>query len=347
MSNTQDNSIALIGKTYRNDNGSLSLIIPKELVKNPRDLAYDKIKQIIKQNNGFPILLTEAAAESCDRNESIKYYLLRKEGYSNNNNNNRDKLKLRKNWHLKEVLGLLRNDESIQIIGEKPITIRWKTERENENNGKLTTNSDEERQSELGIEKSNKNDDKGKTSSQKCIEEHSNTISHQCDACDACENNKTNTKEIFPISNNNNDTISKPSNLEDMINDNLNNELNKSIISSIDKPSIYKETGTKEDTENIENKNNNEFQKLTEQSSSHPSHPSHAVEENPSHKEYSGNIQRSSEIIQDDQPQQISKIRLNHSPNADVFTNNTDQKVSEDIEYSSSDNDLSSSYSSS
>ena len=48
------------------------------LSKNPRDLTYDLIRQIIKEHNGSPILLTDAAKTACDRDSSVKCHLLGK-----------------------------------------------------------------------------------------------------------------------------------------------------------------------------------------------------------------------------------------------------------------------------
>jgi DNA replicative helicase MCM subunit Mcm2 (Cdc46/Mcm family)/DNA polymerase elongation subunit (family B) len=114
-----------------------------KLSDNPRDIAYQEIKKIVKLNNGLPMSLTEAAEKACENNETIQHYLLKKEDSLNDNNNlirnKTKKLKLSHNWHLKGVMDLLRKDDDIQIVNEKPIEVRWK---DNRKDGALLRNDD-------------------------------------------------------------------------------------------------------------------------------------------------------------------------------------------------------------
>ncbi len=110
--------------------------------KNPRDLSFDMIRKIIREYNGHPIFLTTAAVEACKRDPNIKYYLLGKDFQGNNHKDIAENLKLNKSHHLKEVLSLLRNDACIQIVKEKPVEVRWKTESENENEKDKGTSRD-------------------------------------------------------------------------------------------------------------------------------------------------------------------------------------------------------------
>jgi replicative DNA helicase Mcm len=88
--------------------------------KKPVDIAYQEIRKVVKEHNGFPISYVEATKEAYRRNEQVKYYL-----------NTDKKLDLESNWKLRHVLDLLRKDPSIDIVDEKPIVLRWK----DDNNG--------------------------------------------------------------------------------------------------------------------------------------------------------------------------------------------------------------------
>jgi replicative DNA helicase Mcm len=103
-----------------------------KLSDNPGDIAYQEIRKIIKLHNGVPISLIEAAEKACESNENIRHYLLKKDNSQDDNNNvvnNKTKLKLSNSHHLKVVMDLLRKDDCIQIINEKPIELRWKGNR--------------------------------------------------------------------------------------------------------------------------------------------------------------------------------------------------------------------------
>ncbi len=97
------------------------------LATNPRDFAYGEIRKAVKENNGSAITLTDAAILACSKDKDVKFYLLGKRA-SNSDNNIREYLKLNNNWHLKEILEFIKNDDCLQIILDKPITIRWKGE---------------------------------------------------------------------------------------------------------------------------------------------------------------------------------------------------------------------------
>ncbi len=105
-----------------------------KLSDNPRDIAYQEIRKIVNLNNGIPIPLTEAAEKACQSNENIRHYLLKKDDDTSDNrcslnDNKAKKLKLSNSHHLKVVMELLRKDDCIQIINEKPIELRWKGNR--------------------------------------------------------------------------------------------------------------------------------------------------------------------------------------------------------------------------
>ena len=61
-----------------------------ELVRNPRDLTYEEIKNIIKEHDGSLISIADAAALACERNDSVRYYLLGKDAFKNYSNLNND-----------------------------------------------------------------------------------------------------------------------------------------------------------------------------------------------------------------------------------------------------------------
>ena len=98
-----------------------------KLCDNPRDITYQEIRKIVNLNNGIPIPLTEAAEKACQSNENIRHYLLKKDDTSDIscslNNNKAKKLKLSNSHHLKVVMELLRKDDCIQIVNEKPIKL--------------------------------------------------------------------------------------------------------------------------------------------------------------------------------------------------------------------------------
>ncbi len=83
-----------------------------------RDLAYQQIRQVVREDDGAPMLLTEATTKACERDQIVRFYLLGKDS-----SNSHDNLKLSKSWHLQETLGRLRKDGCIQLTSEKPIMI--------------------------------------------------------------------------------------------------------------------------------------------------------------------------------------------------------------------------------
>ena len=89
-------------------------------------------------------------------------------------------LKLKENWQVREILKLIRNDESIQVVQEKPIILRWK----GENNSDSTKDQIKE-----PVVDSKEDDNSGIKQDQKDIGQV-----HQCDGCDGCEGTK---KKIF------------------------------------------------------------------------------------------------------------------------------------------------------
>jgi MCM AAA-lid domain len=88
-------------------------------VRDPRDVSYEEIKQVVREYNGYPIHFTEAVRKACVRKELVKYYLMGKEDISE------DKLRQNKNWKLRPVVDLLRKDQAVEFVSEMPIVLRW------------------------------------------------------------------------------------------------------------------------------------------------------------------------------------------------------------------------------
>ncbi len=292
------------------------------LAANPRDIAYAEVRKIIQENNGQPILLTEASMEACRKNKDVEYYFLGKETLdrgnvkSNHNNINpeekdnvvKSKMKLNKSWHLKQVLSLIRNDDSVLVIQEKPVVLRWNKRAEEE---------------------------------QSAIVNYQCNCLMPCDECDECDGqNKNNNllreidSSIGPLSN----SVKEGGITNNLINDSkdyaskthiCNNKNNNSPIIPIS------------NTDSIKDGNNSsklkELQKtqLSKQPS-HSSHSSHSLMVN-SDTTYSPNESRNDnqfgngEIFEDNNlTKAIPRFTLKHSPYAEVFTDtDTDKKKSQ------------------
>ncbi|MDF0682295.1 MAG: hypothetical protein P0116_15160, partial [Candidatus Nitrosocosmicus sp.] len=149
-----------------------------KLADNPRDIAYQEIRKIVKLNNGIPISLTDAAEKTCESNGNIRHYLIKNADSLNdnsniNNNNKVKKLKLCNSHHLKVVMDLLRKDDCIQIVNEKPIELRWKGD------GKVGAKVDEDLYGNEATES---------------IQEYFD--SSQCDVCDVYDEGKKTIEKI-------------------------------------------------------------------------------------------------------------------------------------------------------
>ena len=88
-------------------------------VRDPRDVSYEEIKQVVREHNGYPIHFTEAVRKACEHKELVKYYLMGKEDISE------DKLRQNKNWKLRPIVELLRKDQTVEFVSEMPIVLRW------------------------------------------------------------------------------------------------------------------------------------------------------------------------------------------------------------------------------
>jgi DNA replicative helicase MCM subunit Mcm2 (Cdc46/Mcm family) len=88
-------------------------------VRDPRDVSYEEIRQVIREHNGYPINFTEAVRKACQRKEQVKYYLIGREEISE------DRLRQNKNWKLRPIVELLRKDHTVEFVSEMPIVLRW------------------------------------------------------------------------------------------------------------------------------------------------------------------------------------------------------------------------------
>jgi hypothetical protein len=95
-------------------------------VRDPRDVSYEEIKQVVREHNGYPIHFTEAVRKACEHKELVKYYLMGKEDISE------DKLRLNTNWKLRPIVDLLRKDQAVEFVSEMPIVLRWNQQALNE-----------------------------------------------------------------------------------------------------------------------------------------------------------------------------------------------------------------------
>jgi hypothetical protein len=300
------------------------------LATHPRDKAFLKIKEIIKEKNGLPILLTDAAIEASKKEQGIEFYLL---GQGKFKNKKIEDLKLNNSYQLKQILIFLRNDACIQIIQEKPTTLRWK--KENEKNHEVENESSNDQQNNTdqqiidSVYETSKNH-----KTQKINNEIQYPIVRECDACDLCdtpEDYNTQSKEI--ITTNTDNTILKDTKTDNnnSINDNIKNEVNTARIDN-----TYKDNQIKQTTEVIIGKENQknkgidkESSNMTEQPSSHSSHSSHSTCESPSNEQNGEIIKIDAKNLQeDDSDQQLEpQLQLKHSSNADIFTNESIQNM--------------------
>ena len=177
------------------------------LSANPRDLAYEEIRKTIKENNGSPVLLTEAALMACNRNKNTRYYLLGRSDddstniRDNSETKNKDLLKLNKSWKLRQILLLIRNDNCMQIVEEKPVSIRWvkedKSEYQKEKQEKQCLLQVSVQSDTPAGRSVNKKENNCSTHIQDSVVDNPVSIIEPCDVCDGCD--ATNEKEKIPI----------------------------------------------------------------------------------------------------------------------------------------------------
>ncbi|MGD9674010.1 MAG: hypothetical protein AB7U98_11095 [Candidatus Nitrosocosmicus sp.] len=297
-----------------------------QLVTRPRDGAYLAIKEIIKESNGSPIFLTDAAIEASRRNQDVKYHLLGQGKFKNNTNI--DSLRLNNSHALQEILILLRNDTAIQIIQEKPITLRWVKTKENEkNNNKIVHLLDKDYKeivnTEVAVDPTLREVEKQKN--QKVTSKLPSSITQKCDEYDVCDDDKTESTEIIPVNTDTSAIDTSSLLIENSTKDESSS--NKSVINESDNSTISKnQTSITNSAANTKKDNNSkETLESNHNSSSHVSHTSHTSNENSSYRQDSKNSENNQEV--DHQQQLEPKIQLKHSPNADVFTNEDIQKV--------------------
>jgi len=300
------------------------------LATHPRDITCLKIKEIIKEKNGLPILLTDAAIEASQIDQDIKYYLL---GQAKFKNKDIDDLKLNNSYQLKQVLIFLRNDPCIQITQEKPMTLRWKKENESYSDKLSEPDKNNEKKTNEEIIDRNPLELEAKLETRKVVLENLKPIVRERDVCDLCDTNEAyniQSKEITTINKDN--TILKDTKISynNRVNDNIKNKLITESIDNTNKDNQIKGTiEVKTIKEKEKDKNNvEELPNITELSSSHSSHPSHLTCENPSNEQYTENIKIESRNFQEDYSQQLEpQLQLKHSPNADIFTNEGIQNI--------------------
>jgi hypothetical protein len=309
------------------------------LATHPRDKAFLKIKEIVKEKNGLPILLTDAAIEASKNEQDIKFYLL---GQGKLKNKDIEDLKLNNSYQLKQILIFLRNDPCIQIIQEKPITLLWK--KDVEKNYQVANDYRNDQQNNTNPRSIDSVYEESKNQKTRINDGIQNSIVRECDVCDLCdiyEDYNIQSKEITTTNMDN--TISKDTKIsnDNKINDNIKNKQITESISNIDKDNQIK--GTIEairDKEKDKDKNNDkDLSSITEQSSSHSSHSSHSTCENPSNKPDAEIIKIDSGKLRDtDSHQQLeNQLQLKHSPNADIFTNKTIQNLQDSKNQKSGD----------
>ena len=224
----------------------------------------------------------------------------------------------------------MRNDPCIQIIQEKPITLRWKKENEKNHEVPVESRNDQRNTNPQSIDSFYEESENQKT--HKINNEIQNPIVQECDVCDLCdahEDYNIQSKEITTINTDN--VILKDAKISNnnRINDNIKNKLISSSIDKTDKNNQTKET-IEVITDKEKGKNHDkELPNITEQSSSHSSHSSHSASENPSNKRVAENIKIDSRNLQEDDshPQLEPQLQLKHSPNADIFTNESIQNI--------------------
>jgi hypothetical protein len=94
--------------------------------KNPRDIIYEEVCNIVKDHQDNGITYIEAIRIVCARRGEIKQYL-------------GDRIDLEHNWKLRPALELIRKNPKIDVIDGKPICLYWKG-----NNDKKETSSIQE-----------------------------------------------------------------------------------------------------------------------------------------------------------------------------------------------------------
>jgi replicative DNA helicase Mcm len=308
--------------------GLKSFNLATQLVTRPRDRSFLAIKEIIKENNGSPIFLTDAAIEASKRNQEIKYHLLGQGKLKNNSNI--DSLRLNNSHALQEILILLRNDTNVQIIKEKPITLRWVKSKENEQiNDEILHLLDKDYKgnfdTKAAVDSTIREFDKQKN--QNVVDKMPSLVTHECEEYDVCDDNKTKSIEIIPVKTNTS-IIDTPS----LISENAKNDeysSNKSITNEVNNfTTSINQTSTINITADTKKDNNsNEILRSNQNPLSHTSHTSHSNNENSSDIQHSGNSDNEQDV--NCQHQLAAQIRLKHSPNAEVFTNEDIQKVTE------------------
>lgn len=305
-----------------------------QLVTRPRDKAYLAIKEIIKENNGTPIFLTDAAIDASKRDQDVKYHLLGQGKFKNNFDI--DNLRLNNSHALQEILILLRNDTTVQIVQEKPITLRWIKPKEIEkNNSNEFVNILDKDDTENGYTKAAVNStirEDIKQKNQKVNDNPQSSITQKCDEYDVCDGNRTESTKNIPVNTDTRAIDSPFLNSENTKDHEL--ESNKSVISDIDNQITSKnQTGTPNTAANTKNDDNS---KETLQSNPYSSsHTSHTSNENSSYRQDSENFKNDPEDYHNQQQQLEPQIQLKHSPNVDVFTNEDIQRASESKKHQS------------
>jgi replicative DNA helicase Mcm len=291
------------------------------LSANLRDISYEQIRKVIKENNGSSISLTDAAIKAAEQNIDVKYYLKIKD--DDDDGDIRESLKSNENWHLREILKLFRNDDSMQIVQERPTILRWKGKNNFDFKDKAT---------ETVVSK----DDNPVKQDQK-----NNVQNNPCDECDECEDVQK--KNILQTN------IYSHSIPQVAIKDETNDDINKQPIESNNSSLSVNQINTIEDKTTIEEeeeenngigKGNIKIQKIEKlKPSSHPSHPSHSImiADNSNLSEI--DICNKLEYKPDDIGHQ-QQIQLKHSPFADIYTDKINLKDTSEP-WSSSDVKLS------
>lgn len=298
-----------------------------QLVPRPRDRSFLAIKDIIKENNGSPIFLTDAAIEASKRNQDVKYHLL---GQGKFKNNNIDSLRLNNSHALQEILILIRNDTDIQIIQEKPITLRWVKTKENEkNNNNEIVNAVDKGYKEIVNTKPvvDLTLEVDKQKNQKAINNLPTPMTQNCDGYEVCDANKTESTIIIPVRTDTS-VIDIPSTISEKVTKDESSSNNAVIYKSDNSTDNNNQTSTINNTQNTKKDNNRkEILESAQNYSSHISHTSHSGNESSSYRRDSKNSENNQEV--NDNEQLEPTIRLKHSPNADIFTNEDIENVRE------------------
>ncbi len=315
------------------------------LTTNPRDLAYEGIRKAIKENNGLPITLTEAAIIACDKNKDIKYYFLGKRA-SDSDSIVRELLKLNSNWHLKEILELIKNDDCLQIILDKPITLRWKGDA-NDKEKKISETTENIQSTQSKLEPSTEIQMEctkvGQSQNIAVLCSSDSLIRKSCDTSDVCDG--PNKKEELDKKTDN-EIVSSTPNVMDKNNicDIQDSGSQDSKLIPNNKINNLDSKYTITETTDLENQVNNtvnfqpmqKLQKLQlSKYSSHTSHTSHSrmvgssVDAiNSVNNSHNNNQDRNDGADQNDNPMEINpRIKLKHSPYAEVYIDSHDDET--------------------